>query len=96
MRWYDRWLKGVDTGILDEPPIRIWLMGADDWRTEHEWPLARTEWTKLYLRRWRGLAAEPEPTPGRPTASSRQPPGRDLAVARLAYFRPTRSATTLR
>ncbi len=25
VRWWDEWLKGMDTGIMDEPPIRIWL-----------------------------------------------------------------------
>lgn len=49
MRWYDYWLKGLDTGVLDEPPIRIFVMGANRWRYEHEWPLARTEFTPYYL-----------------------------------------------
>src|SRR5882762_4629825 len=29
IRWYDHWLKGQDTGIMDEPPVRYWLMGAN-------------------------------------------------------------------
>ena len=49
LRWYDYWLKGIDTGIFDEPPIRIFVMGADKWRHENEWPLARTRFTKFYL-----------------------------------------------
>jgi putative CocE/NonD family hydrolase len=31
------------------PPIRIYVMGADVWRDEYEWPLARTKWTDLFL-----------------------------------------------
>lgn len=50
VRWFDHWLKGNDTGMLDEPPISLWVQGRDEWRCEHEWPLARTEWTRLYLR----------------------------------------------
>ncbi len=49
LRWFDHWLKGIDTGIMDEPPIRIFVMGANVWRNEHEWPLARTVFTPYYL-----------------------------------------------
>jgi hypothetical protein len=49
VRWYDYWLKGIDTGIMDEPPIKLFVMGVNKWRFENEWPLARTKWTKFYL-----------------------------------------------
>jgi hypothetical protein len=49
MRWFDRWLKGKETGIDKEPAVRIFVMGANRWRDEREWPLARTRWTKYYL-----------------------------------------------
>ena len=49
LRWFDYWLKGIDTGIMDEPPIRIFVMGENVWRFEHEWPLARTVFTPLLL-----------------------------------------------
>lgn len=49
IRWFDRWLKGVDNGITDEPPIRIFVMGDNVWRDENEWPLARTKYIKYYL-----------------------------------------------
>ena len=47
--FFDHWLKGIDNGIENEPPLRIFVMGADVWREEQEWPLARTEWTPWYL-----------------------------------------------
>lgn len=50
VRWFDHWLKDNDTGMMDEPPISVWVQGKDEWRHESEWPLTRTEWTKLYLR----------------------------------------------
>lgn len=50
LRWYDYWLKGVDTGIMDEPPIKLKVEATGKYRYEHEWPLARTQWKKLYLR----------------------------------------------
>ena len=49
LRWYDQRLRGLDTGIDDEPPIRIFIMGDNVWRHEHEWPLACTQYTKFYL-----------------------------------------------
>ncbi len=49
LRWYDYWLKGIDTGIMDEPPIKIWIREANKWKTSQEWPLAETKWTNYYL-----------------------------------------------
>jgi len=49
VRWYDRWLKGEQNGITEEGPIRIFVMGRNEWRTEKEWPLARTNYEKFYL-----------------------------------------------
>ena len=49
MRWFDHWLKGIDNGIMDEPPVRLFIMGVNQWRDEGEWPLARTDWQKWYL-----------------------------------------------
>lgn len=52
LRFFDYWLKGVDNGVMSEPPIKLAIRKGGDafeWRYEHEWPLARTRWTKLYL-----------------------------------------------
>ena len=49
LRWFDYWLKGIDNGIVDEPPLRLFIMGVNEWHDEHEWPLARTKWQKWYL-----------------------------------------------
>lgn len=49
LRWYDHHLKGMDTGVMGGDPIRLWVMGAERWRGEREWPLARTDWRELYL-----------------------------------------------
>ncbi|MFA5514256.1 MAG: CocE/NonD family hydrolase [Sphaerochaetaceae bacterium] len=54
LRWYDHWLKGVDTGIMDEPPFKFTIINGGV-RYENEWPLARTEWKKLYLRAFNKL-----------------------------------------
>jgi putative CocE/NonD family hydrolase len=49
LRWFDRWLKGVENGVDREPPITLFVMGDNVWRAENEWPLARTAWTRFYL-----------------------------------------------
>ncbi len=52
LRFLDYWLKGIDNGVMDEPPVRLAIRkGRDEieWRHEHEWPLARTQWTRLYF-----------------------------------------------
>ena len=49
MRWFDYWLKGVDNGIVDEPPLKLFIMGTNEWRDEAEWPLERTDWQKWHL-----------------------------------------------
>ena len=53
LRFFDRWLKDEDTGIMDEPPVKLLIRqgghGNYCWRFENEWPIARTRWTKLYL-----------------------------------------------
>jgi predicted acyl esterase len=49
LRWLDYWLKGIDTGIMDEPEIAIYDNGTGKWRYENEYPLARTKWEKYYL-----------------------------------------------
>jgi putative CocE/NonD family hydrolase len=49
LRWFDHWLKGINTGILDEPPVKLFVMGENRWRDENEWPLARTRYTPYYL-----------------------------------------------
>ena len=63
LRWFDHWLKGLETGVQNEPPVKIFVMGSGDgrknaegrlnhggrWRMEEEWPLSRTRYTRFYL-----------------------------------------------
>ncbi len=49
MRWFDYWLKGEQNGIVNEPPLRLFIMGANQWQDENEWPLARTDWQRWNL-----------------------------------------------
>ena len=49
LRWFDYWLKGIDTGIMQEPPILIYVIGTHEWKKAQEWPLPETRWTPFYL-----------------------------------------------
>ena len=50
-RFFDYFLKGIDNGWADQPRVRLQIRRLDGFveRMEHEWPIARTSWTKLYL-----------------------------------------------
>lgn len=63
LAWYDHWLKGRDTGILDGPRIRYWMPAADEWRTSDVWPPTTSTHRALALRADGRLHAE-EGTPG--------------------------------
>ena len=50
--FFDYWLRGIDNGIMDEPPVRLEIRtgrGASYVLQEHEWPVARTEYVRWYL-----------------------------------------------
>jgi putative CocE/NonD family hydrolase len=50
IRWLDYVIKGIDNGIKDEPPIKIFVMGINEWREAYEWPLPGTQFTNYYFR----------------------------------------------
>jgi uncharacterized protein len=47
LRWFDYWLKGINNGIMDEPPVKYYVMGdttdsrapGNEWRTATAWPV---------------------------------------------------------
>ncbi|HEY1352482.1 MAG TPA: CocE/NonD family hydrolase [Ktedonobacteraceae bacterium] len=55
LAWYDYYLKGLDTGVEEQPPVRYWLMGAECWKSATDWPLPHARTRRLYL------ATGPEP-----------------------------------
>ena len=48
-RWYDWQFKQIDNGYAEEPPVRLFIVNENRWRLEHEWPLARAEYTDFFL-----------------------------------------------
>jgi putative CocE/NonD family hydrolase len=49
LRWYDWLLKGEANGVEKEKPVRIFVMGKNEWRDEDDWPLARAKNTRYFL-----------------------------------------------
>ena len=50
LRWMDRWLKGIENGVEQEPPLRLFAMGKNEWKSAEIWPLPETQWVPYYLR----------------------------------------------
>ena len=48
-RWFDHFLKGVDNGAEREKPVQVFVMGANKWHAEDDWPLPQTSFTRYYL-----------------------------------------------
>lgn len=49
LRWFDQWLKGVDTGVKNDPAVRVFVPGSGDWIESEQWPLPQTRWTPFNL-----------------------------------------------
>ena len=85
------WLKGMNTGIMDEPPVRYWVMGANEWRSANNWPLPDAQWTKFYLSSWERLSPDlPEPSSATetqpPDVFVQMPPTQTTTIQRLRYM----------
>ena len=70
VRWFDQWLKGNDTGILDEPRFAVYVRdwhppgpGVDEipghWRWEEGWPIERSVTKTFYAGQDHGLFSSP-------------------------------------
>jgi putative CocE/NonD family hydrolase len=49
LEWFDQWLMGKDSPLVSQPPVKIFVMGANKWRDEREWPPEHARPTKLFL-----------------------------------------------
>ena len=61
LKWFDYWLKGIDNGVMDEPPVtlfkrqykepaaRMYLEEPGFWQSEMDWPVPRAQYTPMYL-----------------------------------------------
>ncbi len=87
LRWLDHWLKGESNGADQDPPVKIFVMGADKWRDEADWPPADVKYLPYYLREAGGLVEAPD---GRPL---RSPLDTTTAVAWMGYANPALART---
>ena len=69
--WFDYWLKGVDNGIMDEPPVSYYMMASarkgalspnNRWLVSGNWPPANRE-VRYYLTADKGLSTQPPASP---------------------------------
>ncbi len=71
LRWWDKWLKGIETGIMDEPEYRVWMEEPERplayyderpgrWVAEPQWPSPNIEVRTLALNAGGRLAEKPE------------------------------------
>ncbi len=66
MRWFEYWLKGTNNGIMNEPPVKYYVMGdvtdpkapGNEWRTAAAWP-PPAKLTSYYLTAGGGLTTTP-------------------------------------
>lgn len=79
LQWFDHFLKGKKNGVARQPPVKIFVMGTGDghknkngrlyhggyWRSEKEWPLVGTRYTKYYFH-VKGTLSSKLPDPGSP------------------------------
>jgi len=49
IRWFDHWLKGKQNGTETDLPVRIFVMGDNEWRDEPHWPLQRAKKKILFI-----------------------------------------------
>ena len=75
LRWWDHWLKGRDTGVMDEPMLRCWMLESEPpatfyterkgrWVADPAWPSPNVDEQVLYLNGADGsnaIAAAPGP-----------------------------------
>lgn len=80
LRWWDHWLKGIDTGIMDEPMLRCWIQESvppatfyaerpGRWVADPSWPSPNVQQREYYLRD-NGAASWLDSEPGDPIALS--------------------------
>ncbi len=79
-RWFDCTLRGIENGVDEEPPVRIFVMGGGSgrklssgkmdhggrWRCEAEWPLGRAVDSRYYLQSDGGLSVDHPPADAPP------------------------------
>jgi hypothetical protein len=91
VRWFDQFLKGLDTGLLDEQPVRLFEMGSNRW---HNFPTIPKSNQKSYFLSSTGLANIREDS-GTLVASRSQATPRQAAAFDILVHDPWRPVPSL-
>lgn len=97
IRWFDHWLKGVDNGIMDEPPVRVFMMASsrkgaaspkNRWMSFGSWPPGSRE-VNYYLQPGGGLSTKAPPAGAQPITYKFDPknPVKTYGGANLTFER---------
>ena len=68
LRWFDHWLKGLDNGVRDDAPVKLFVQGANRWRDEDSWPPRGAQARSLYLHIDGALSVQPPAAQTPPTS----------------------------
>lgn len=49
LHWFDHWLKGTPNGVDKLPPVNLYTMGAERWKSHSAFPVPGTKYTPYYL-----------------------------------------------
>jgi len=88
LRFFDRWLRGQADALAGSAPVRIFVMGIDQWRDEQDWPLPDTSYRDYYLH-----SSGRANTTGGDGELRQEPPGHERADVYL--YDPRRPVPTL-
>jgi putative CocE/NonD family hydrolase len=80
VRWFDKWLKGIDNGIDKEPLVSLFVMNSNTWAHGPTYPLPETKFEKWYLAS--GGNANTSKGDGKLT---REPPAADVKPDKYTY-----------
>lgn len=85
LRWFDHFTKDADNGIMDEPPVKLFVMGINKWKFEEQWPPKDTKLTRYYLQPGGKLGTQAPGTDNEPDRLFQQAPYKDPTVYCLRY-----------
>ena len=51
LRWFDYWLKDIDNGVMDEPRVRMFVQGSNEWKMGNDFPFPETKWSPCLARK---------------------------------------------
>lgn len=75
LRWFDRWLRGIDTDVEEIPKVTQYVLGEDRYEVQPDWPHPAARAERLYLRDDRALSEEPPASEETPESYLQQPLG---------------------